>query len=77
MSARACARSPSITAGLMLREAALPYPVNTYRGFSVHETCLRQGVDLWKFMHAAVFASIANTTSPSLLPRPLAAVPTG
>ena len=53
------------------------YPVNTYRGFSVHETCLRQGVDLWKFMHAAVFASIANTTSPSLLPRPLAAVPTG
>ena len=47
------------------------------RGFSVHETCLRQGVDLWKFMHAAVFASIANTTSPSLLPRPLAAVPTG
>ena len=47
------------------------------RGFSVHETCLRQGVDLWKFMHEAVFASIANTTSPSLLPRPLAAVPTG
>ena len=47
------------------------------RGFSVHETCLRQGVDLWKFMHAAVFASIANTMPPSLLPRPLAAVPTG
>ena len=47
------------------------------RGFSVHETCLRQGVDLWKFMHEAVFASIANTTPPSLLPRPLAAVPTG
>ena len=47
------------------------------RGFSVHETCLRQGVDLWKFMHEAVFSSIANTTPPSLLPRPLAAVPTG
>ena len=47
------------------------------RGFSVHETCLRQGVDLWKFMHEAVFASIANITPPSLIPRPLAAVPTG
>ena len=47
------------------------------RGFSTHETCLRQGVDLWKFMHAAVFASLANTTPPSLLPRPPAAVPTG
>ena len=47
------------------------------RGFSVHETCLRQGVDLWKFMHAAMLASIANTVPPSLLPRPLAAVPTG
>ena len=30
MDARACARSPSITAGLMLREAASLYPVNTY-----------------------------------------------
>ena len=47
------------------------------RGFSVHETCLRQGVDLWKFMHEAVFASIAHITPPSLIPRPLAAVPTG
>ena len=47
------------------------------RGFSVHETCLRQGVDLWKFMHAAMLASIANTVPPSLIPRPLAAVPTG
>jgi transposase len=47
------------------------------RGFSVHETCLRQGVDLWKFMHEAVVASMANTTPPSLIPRPLAAVPTG
>jgi len=47
------------------------------RGFSVHETCLRQGVDLWKFMHEAVTASIAKTLPPSLIPRPLAAVPTG
>jgi len=23
------------------------------RGFTVHETCLRQGVDLWDFMHRA------------------------
>ena len=49
------------------------------RGFSVHETCLRQGVDLWNFMHKAVHAFIANTAPPSLLPRtgsPLA-VPTG
>ncbi len=47
------------------------------RGFSVHETCLRQGVDLWKFMHEAVAAFIANTTPPSMLPRSLAAVPSG
>lgn len=47
------------------------------RGFTVHETCLRQGVDLWKFMHEAVMASIANTLPPSLMPRPAVAVPTG
>jgi transposase len=47
------------------------------RGFSVHETCLRQGVDLWQFMHEAVTAFIANTTPPSLMPRPPAATPTG
>ena len=47
------------------------------RGFSVHETCLRQGVDLWDFMHRAVHAFIANTTPPSLMPRaPPAAIPT-
>lgn len=49
------------------------------RGFTVHETCLRQGVDLWDFMHKAVHAFIANTAPPSLLPRtgsPVAA-PTG
>ena len=45
------------------------------RGFTAHETCLRQGVDLWNFMHAAVVASIAGTPAPSLMPR--APVPTG
>ena len=39
------------------------------RGFSVHETCLRQGRDLWDFMHSAVHAFIANTAPPSLMPR--------
>ena len=38
-------------------------------GFTVHETCLRQGVDLWQFMHEAVTAFIADTTPPSLMPR--------
>ena len=47
------------------------------RGFTAHETCLRQGVDLWKFMHEAVAASIANTLPPSLMPRPAVAAPTG
>ena len=50
------------------------------RGFSVHETCLRQGRDLWDFMHSAVHAFIANTAPPSLMPRTahvVAAVPTG
>jgi transposase len=49
------------------------------RGFSVHETCLRQGVDLWDFMHRAVHAFIAKTAPPSLMPRPgpSATVPTG
>ena len=48
-------------------------------GFSVHETCLRQGVDLWDFMHKAVYAFIANTAPPSMMPqagRP-SAIPTG
>ena len=35
------------------------------RGFSVHETCLRQGVDLWNFMHKAVHAFIANSAPAS------------
>ena len=46
------------------------------RGFTVHETCLRQGVDLWNYMHNAVVAWIDRTVPPSLLP-PLRAVPTG
>ena len=47
------------------------------RGFSVHETCLRQGVDMWDFVHKAIMAWIDKTLPPSLLPRPLAVVPTG
>jgi transposase len=47
------------------------------RGFSVHETCLRQGVDLWHFMHQAVVAFIDKTAAPSLLPRPVACAPSG
>jgi hypothetical protein len=49
------------------------------RGYTVHETCLRQGVDVWDFMHKAVHAFIAKTAPPSFMPqaRPLAVVPTG
>ena len=47
------------------------------RGFSVHETCLRQGVELWGFMHRAVVAFIDKPPAPSLLPKPVAFVPTG
>jgi transposase len=49
------------------------------RGFSVHESCLRQGRDLWEFMHSAVQAFIANTAPPSLMPRKgaVAPAPTG
>ena len=46
------------------------------RGFTVHETCLRQGRDLWQFMQEAVAAAITNTTPPSLMPRP-ALAPSG
>ena len=46
------------------------------RGITVHETCLRQGVDLWNYMHTAVVAWIDKTVPPSLLPPPRA-VPTG
>ena len=45
------------------------------RGFTAHETCLRQGRDLWQFLHGAVHAFIAGTAPPSLLPVP--ATPAG
>jgi len=45
------------------------------RGYTVHETCLRQGVDLWDFMHKAVHAFVARTAPPSLMPQD--AAPTG
>jgi len=49
------------------------------RGFTVHETCLRQGRDMWEFVHQAVHAFIANTAPPSLMPQPRlpTGVPTG
>ncbi|WP_251969162.1 IS66 family transposase [Sphaerotilus microaerophilus] len=40
------------------------------RGFSVHETCRRQGLDLWAFLHRAVTAWIDKATPPSMLPAP-------
>jgi len=39
----------------------------TARGFSAHETCRRQGRDLWDY-HSAVVAWIDKTPPPSLLP---------
>jgi transposase len=38
------------------------------RGFSVQETCRRQGRDLWGYMHAAVVAWIDKVAPPSLAP---------
>ena len=38
------------------------------RGFSVYETCRRQGRDLWNFMHESVVAWIGHSTPPSLIP---------
>ena len=49
-------------------------------GFSVYETCGRQGRDLWDYMHDAVLAWIDKTTPPSLWPvgtAGTAAVPSG
>jgi transposase len=37
-------------------------------GFSVHETCRRQGRDVWNFMREAVVAWIDKTAHPSLMP---------
>jgi len=44
------------------------------RAFTAHETCRRQGRDLWDFLHQAVTAWIDKTAPPSLLPQP---APTG
>ena len=44
------------------------------RGFSAHETCRRQGRDLWDYLQSAVVAWIDKTLPPSLLP---VAAPTG
>jgi transposase len=40
------------------------------RGFSVHETCRRQGLDLWAYMQRAVVAWIDKMPHPSLVPVP-------
>jgi transposase len=40
------------------------------RAFSVHETCRRQGRDLWAFTHQAVTAWIDRTAAPSMMPPP-------
>jgi transposase len=47
------------------------------RGFSVYETCRRQGRDLWNYMHEAVVAWIDKTAAPSLLPPTVAAASSG
>ncbi len=47
------------------------------RGFSVYETCRRQGRDLWDYMHEAMVAWIDNTAAPSLAPPAVVAAPTG
>ena len=41
------------------------------RGFSVYETCLRQGRNLFDYLHCAVMAWIDNSTPPSLVPQPI------
>jgi transposase len=38
------------------------------RGFSVHESCRRQGLDLWAYMQRAVVAWIDKLPHPSLAP---------
>lgn len=40
------------------------------RAFTAHETCRRQGRDLWDFLHQAVTAWIDKSSPPSLLPQP-------
>ncbi len=43
------------------------------RGVTAHETCLRQGRDLWQFLHRTVHAFIAGIAPPSPLPEPQSA----
>jgi transposase len=38
------------------------------RGFSVYETCRRQGRDLWDYMHHSVVAWVDDTPALSILP---------
>ena len=47
------------------------------RGFTVYETCRRQGRDLWGYLHQAMVAWIDKTAAPSLVPLEVAAVPSG
>ena len=47
------------------------------RGFSVYETCRRQGRDLWDYMHEAVVAWIDQTAPPSLWPTAPVPAPSG
>lgn len=47
------------------------------RGYTAHESCLRQGRDLWAFLQQAVQAWIAGTAAPSLMPQIAAPLPTG
>ena len=47
------------------------------RGFSVYETCRRQGRDLWDYMHEAVVAWIDNTAPSNLWPCAPVPAPTG
>lgn len=46
-------------------------------GFSVYETCRRQGRDLWDYMHQAMLAWIDKTAAPSLLPPAVNPLPSG
>jgi len=47
------------------------------RGFTVYETCRRQGRDLWGYLQQAVVAWIDKTAAPSLVPIEVAVVPSG
>ena len=68
-----CSRTANTCANLLKRKISGPTRSRRgddfiARGFSAYESCLRQGRDLWNFMHEAVVAWIDKTTPPSLLP---------